>query len=86
MVYLNGSHSPLNVIIRQTVYISCSIKAGAEGFALYRCPFHHVHHHHVHHVLKFILIPLSKPASKNLILQIAFYITVLKIEMWRGIC
>ena len=39
MVYLNGSHSPLNVIIRQTVYVSCSIKAGAVGFALYRCPF-----------------------------------------------
>ena len=57
MVYLNGSLSPLNMILPQVVYVSCSIKAGAVGFALYRCPFHHVHHvhhvhHHVHHVLK----------------------------------
>ena len=39
MVYLNGSHSPVNMILPRSVYISCSIKAGAVGFALYRCPF-----------------------------------------------
>ena len=27
MVYLNGSHSPLNMILPQVVYVSCSIKA-----------------------------------------------------------
>ena len=51
--YLNGSQGLLNMILPQAMYISCSIKAGAEGSALYRCPFHHVHHHvHHHHVLK----------------------------------
>ena len=37
--YHDGSHCPLNVILPQAVYVSCSIKAGAVGFALYRCPF-----------------------------------------------
>ena len=66
MAYLNGSHSLLNMILPQTKYISCSIKAEPKALPYIGVLFHHVHHVHVH-PLKFFLFQMSLSFKLNIL-------------------